>query len=138
MNYEALKVELLAGHPVTGAYNVDDALALAECNAVNIIRDRVSLSAAAIFDEILKERAEWDALGTDATRQWVRDILSINSIEGISTVVSSPARVELIATLGTNTKAAIALLIPETVSQMTVLGFGAAIIIGDVQNARAL
>lgn len=31
----ALKAELLAGHPDTGAYNVDDALAAAEINEVN-------------------------------------------------------------------------------------------------------
>lgn len=31
----ALKAELTAGHPDTGAYNVDDALATAEINAVN-------------------------------------------------------------------------------------------------------
>lgn len=35
IDYVALAAELTAGHPVTGAYNVDDALAAAELNAVN-------------------------------------------------------------------------------------------------------
>ena len=35
MDLQALKTELDAGHPVTGAYNVDDALAAGELNAVN-------------------------------------------------------------------------------------------------------
>ncbi len=138
VDYTVLKTELDAGHPVTGAYNADDSLALAECNAVNVTRDREFLPSATIFDAILDEKTEWDAIPADADRQWVRDILTINSEQGISTISGSPARTELIATLGTATKAAIALLIPETVSQMTVLGFGAEIILGDIQNARAL
>ena len=35
MDYVALKAELDAGHPTTGAYNVDDTLAAAELNAEN-------------------------------------------------------------------------------------------------------
>lgn len=35
MNYIALKAELLAGHPDTGAYNVDNQLAADELNAIN-------------------------------------------------------------------------------------------------------
>lgn len=36
MSLQALKDELLAGHPVTGAYDADDALAAAEVMAVNV------------------------------------------------------------------------------------------------------
>ena len=35
MNLAVLKAELLAGHPVTGAYNVDHALAADQINLVN-------------------------------------------------------------------------------------------------------
>lgn len=35
LNYTALAAELAAGHPTTGAYNADNALAAAELNAVN-------------------------------------------------------------------------------------------------------
>lgn len=34
-DYPALQAELLAGHPVTGAYNIDDQLAANELNALN-------------------------------------------------------------------------------------------------------
>ncbi len=133
-----LKAELDAGHPVTGAYNADDFIATDECNAVNVVRDRAILSAAVIFDEILKQKGEWDAVATDLDRELVLAILDINKDSGISTLSGSPARTQLIAILGTVTKAAIAALIPETVSQMTVLGLGDSIKIGSVQNARAL
>ena len=133
-----LKTELDAGHPTTGAYNVDDTLALAECNAVNVVRDRSHLASALIFDEILKEKGEWDAIPTDNDRQWVRDILNVNQELGVPTAAGSPARTELIATLGAVTKAAIALIIPETVSQMDVIGLGTSIQLGELQNARAL
>jgi len=133
-----LRAELDAGHPVTGAYNADDFIATAECNAVNIVRDREILSAIVIFDEILKEKAEWDAVAADADRELVLAILDVNRDRGISTLAGSPARTQLIAILGAVTKAAIAALIPETVSQMTVLGLGESIKIGSVQNARAL
>ena len=133
-----LKTELDAGHPVTGAYDADDTLALAQCNAVNVIRDRAFLSAIVIFDEILKQKIEWDLIATDGDRELVQAILDVNRDRGISTLAGSPARTQLVAILGANTKAAIALLIPETVSQMTVLGLGASIKVGSVQNARAL
>ena len=45
--------------------------------------------------------------------------------------------IALVAILGTNTKAAIAAIIPETVSPAVNAGLGA-VNIGDVQNARAL
>lgn len=35
LDYQALKDELTAGHPVSGAYNADDTLAAAELNALN-------------------------------------------------------------------------------------------------------
>ena len=133
-----LRAELDAGHPTTGAYDPDETIALGQCNAVNVVRDRSHVAAALIFDEILKQKAEWDAIATDADRQWVRDILNVNQELGVSTEVGSPARTELIATLGTLTKDAIALIIPETVSQMTVIGLGSAIQLGQLQNARAL
>ena len=47
MNIAALAAELALGHPDTGAYDVDDALAAAECNAVN-------RPANASIEEILK------------------------------------------------------------------------------------
>lgn len=40
IDYVALKAELDAGHPVTGAYNADDQLAADELNLANIVVER--------------------------------------------------------------------------------------------------
>lgn len=134
VDYVAVKTELDAGHPVTGAYNVDDQLAADEINTLNVVRDMEHIAVALMFDEILRERVEWDSLNT-IDQQWVRDILNINETLGVPTLAGTPARTELVNILGSNTKAAIAAIIPETVSQATVIGEGF-IIIGDIQNAR--
>lgn len=136
IDYSALQTELLAGHPVTLAYSVDDATAVLELNALNIIVDQEFIPSALIFDAILNNKTEWDALTTD-DRQWVRDILTVNAPLGVPTLAGTPARTQLIAVLGTNTKAEIAAAIPETISRAQEL-FGQDVIIGDVQNARAL
>ena len=52
MDYQALKTELLAGHPVTGAYDADDALAADQLNAVNVTAQREVISASDIFETI--------------------------------------------------------------------------------------
>ena len=57
MNIDALKVELLAGHPVSGAYDADDAIAAAQLNAVN----RTRLRAVS-----MRELREWAAIGARA------------------------------------------------------------------------
>lgn len=49
MDYPALQAELLAGHPDTGAYNADDALAAGELNAVNRTIPRTSMNGDEIF-----------------------------------------------------------------------------------------
>jgi len=136
IDYVALRAELDAGHPVSGVYNVDDQLAADQMNVVDVVTDQEFIPSATIFDAILNNKAEWEALVAD-DRQWVRDILTINSEEGVPTLAGTPSRTQLIAILGTNTKAEIALAIPHTISRATELSFGK-IIIGDVQNARAI
>jgi len=49
MNYQLLKTTLLGDHPVTGVYNVDDALAAAEMAVVNCSQNRTSLSGDELF-----------------------------------------------------------------------------------------
>jgi len=49
MDYVALKAELDASHPVTGAYNADNALAAAELNALNRTRNKASLTGDQLF-----------------------------------------------------------------------------------------
>lgn len=49
MDYAALKTELDAGHPVTGAYDADAATAAGQLNALNRTRNKGTLSGDAIF-----------------------------------------------------------------------------------------
>ena len=49
MDIVALAAELTAGHPVTGAYNADDALAAGELNAVNRTRSRDTVTGSEIL-----------------------------------------------------------------------------------------
>jgi hypothetical protein len=134
VNYVAIKAELDAGHPVTGAYNADSTLATAEMNALNIVRDRPIIPAAEILEHIIANPSEWNAM-TSSEQTMTSMILDLNP--EVPTESGTPARTALIAILGASTGAAIGAAIPETVSQATALGFGV-VRVGDIQNARAL
>ncbi|MCK5604183.1 hypothetical protein KAR91_20010 [Candidatus Pacearchaeota archaeon] len=77
MNIDALKTELLAGHPVTGPYDVDDTIATSQLNAINRTLNRSSMSASEIYNAI--DVTEWTNL-TDAQRQEVWDILHLGTV----------------------------------------------------------
>lgn len=131
MDYAALKV-LIDSDPA----NADrtDVEVVDWCNTASVVRDKTTIPSTVIFTECLRENAEWAALTADQ-RQEVRDILTV--FDAVPTASGQPARTRLVAILGTNTKQAIAALIPETVSPAVNAGLGS-VIIGDVQNARAL
>lgn len=74
----ALKVELLAGHPDTGAYSSDDVVATAQLNAVNRTTDKASMSASDVYNAI--DETEWLDLSTDAKRQEIWDILHLGTV----------------------------------------------------------
>jgi hypothetical protein len=137
--YPEIKAELEgAGHPITGPYSTDPnpQFAADELNAINIVDDVDMLPASVIFEAVLNNKAEWDAMTPD-NRQWVRDILTINESGGIPTAVGTPARTQLVAVLGTATKAELATKISTTISRAVQLGWGT-IRPGDIDNARAL
>lgn len=69
MDYIALKAELDAGHPDTGAYNIDDTLAAGELNAVNRTRPRGSMNGDEIF--AATDNAEFVALTDHKQQLWV-------------------------------------------------------------------
>ena len=131
MDYAALKV-LIDSEPTNAAKTDEEVVTW--CNTPSVVRDKATLSTEDVFTECLRERTEWEAL-TAEQRQIARDICTV--YEGVPTQSGDPARAALIAVLGTNTKAAIAALIPETVSPAVDADLGS-VIIGDVQNARAL
>lgn len=53
MDIDALKAELLAGHPVTGDYDADDAIAAGQLNAVNRTDNVESVTGQAIFEAVV-------------------------------------------------------------------------------------
>ena len=133
MDYAALKT-LIDSDPANAGRT--DAEVLSWCNTATVTRDQPTIASGRIFEACLNNVAEWQALTAD-DRQLVRDILTVYAPEGVPTASGEPARTQLVAILGTNTKQEIAALIPETVSPAVDAGLGT-VNLGDVENARAL
>lgn len=130
MDIPKLKAELLAGHPVTSAYNVDDALAAAELNVENCVVPVESVTGQQIFEAV--HQADYAALTAgQLQRFW--------GIVGMGEVLVNGANTKaaLLAMFGseTVTRTNLAALQTETVSRATELGLGF-VYPGHVQNAR--
>lgn len=74
MDLQALKTELLAGHPSTGAYSADDEVAASQLNAPNRSPNRESTDAGTLIASIV--RAEYDAL-LAANKTYLNAVLSV-------------------------------------------------------------
>ena len=72
--YVDLAAELVAGHPVTGAYDANHQLAADQLNAVNRTITVTHLSASELFEAI--EDSDWDARTADQ-REKIKTILSL-------------------------------------------------------------
>ena len=77
MDIAKLKSELSDGHPDTGAYNADDALAANQLNVVNRSRNFTSLTGSEVMNAIVK--ADFDGLSA-ANQQQVWNILHLGTI----------------------------------------------------------
>lgn len=77
MDIEKLKTELIAGHPDTGAYSTDDALAAVQLNIVNRSRNLASLTGSEVMNAIVKVDFD-ELLATDKQRVW--NILHLGTI----------------------------------------------------------
>jgi hypothetical protein len=77
MDIDALKAELLAAHPVTGPYDVDDAVAADQLNAVNRIRNKSSLTGSQVLNAI--DKAEYNSKTADQ-KGLVWDILHLGEL----------------------------------------------------------
>jgi hypothetical protein len=77
MNYEILKAELASGHPDTGAYDADDAVAAAQLNAVNRTKNKTSMSGSEVMNAV--DAAEWATLDA-AQKQTVWDICHLGTV----------------------------------------------------------
>ena len=132
--YPALQAELLAVHPVSGAYNADDQLAADQINALDIDSVKQNMTGAEIL--AATDSTEYAALTADKKAQF----LSFTSgNETINPAVGGIAQ-EIIVDIfggGSVTVTTLNLLRQETISRAAELDFGF-VIIGDIQNARAL
>lgn len=69
MDIDALKAELVAGHPDTGAYDVDDTVAAGELNAINRTKNKTSMTGSEIINAL--DKTEYLALSdADQAKVW--------------------------------------------------------------------
>ena len=88
-DYAALQAELLAGHPVTGAYSVDDATAADELNALNISGE---IGPEVILEYFIEnQHRENNGGDTQNTNLYGRLVMVAESAEGGNPFSLSPA-----------------------------------------------
>jgi len=129
MDYVALKAELVAGHPVTGAYSADNAAAAGQLNVVNRTRPKATMTGSEILQAINK--TEFTAL-TAANKQLVWDLLHLGTLNPFG--VEAALFVDAFGG-GSATIAALAAARVDAVSRAEELGLGL-VYPGDVENAR--
>jgi len=119
MDYIALKTELDAGHPVTGAYNASDAIAETEINAVNVSTPRTTMNGDEIFAATIN--SEFVALTDHKRELWV-SFTSKDIINAYATV--NIEFVDFIFGPASATKAALASIRTELLSRVQITGLG--------------
>lgn len=131
--YPDLTAELLAGHPVTGPYNVDNQLAADELNALNRTVTVTHLTASELFEAI--EDTDWDARTADQ-REKIKTILSLG--DRINIAPGTKARTMMAAALSgaTTSLANLGALESPVASRAAELGFPT-VTSADVAAARA-
>jgi len=131
MDYQALAAELAGGHPGTGAYDDDDAIATAQLNAVNRTTNKTSMSGSEILNAMNKDA--FLAL-SDADRQKVWDVLHLGEVNpfGIEAEVF-----KVVFGVPSDTITALIAARVNNVSRAVELGFGI-VKVGYVERARAV
>ena len=130
MNIPALAAELTAGHPDTGAYNVDDQIAANQLNAVNRSRNIASLSGDGLFSAT--DTVEFAALTEAKKSNWLA-FCGRESVDPFG--AANVAFVNWVFGGGSTTISSLASLRTESVSRAVELGLGF-VQPGHVENAR--
>ena len=129
MNIPDLITELTAGHPGTGAYNADAALAAGELNAVNRTLNKTSLSGTEILNNVVK--ADFNALtATEQQRVW--DIVHLGDVNPFG--IEAAMMIDIFG-VGSATITALAAARTTSVSRATEIGLGY-VWPGHVETAR--
>jgi len=129
MNIDVLKGELLVGHPDTGPYDADDALAADQLNVVNRKTNKTTMEASEVMQAI--DAAELNVLAADKQRQ-VWDVLHLGTVNPFGTEATI---LTTVFGAGSETITALAALRKYDVSRAVELGLGV-IRAGNVQEAR--
>ena len=121
IDYVALKAELDAGHPVTGAYDANDQLAADQLNAVNIEEEKLTTSREA---QDATDADEFNALAAVADQSlWVNalawDTMDLNRGIGLATAQGIWA-----GAAGTITRPALIATRTQPVNRTSQLNFG--------------
>ena len=130
MDLVALAAELVAGHPETGAYDVDAATASAQINAVNRSRNKTSMTGSEILNNV--DASEWGTRSADQ-KQVIWDIVHLGDINpfGVEATLITAA----FDGAGGVTLAALGAARVESISRATELGLGR-VVVGNVIEAR--
>jgi hypothetical protein len=131
MNIEVLQAELLAGHPETGAYDADNQIAADQINAVNVERNKTSMTGREMAENI--DDAEYDILA-DVKKSQIISLTGASDIDPFGFVANV---LKDVFTVGSTTITNLQAARVETVSQATVLGLGF-VYPGHIEAARAL
>lgn len=132
MNFQLLKTELIAGHPITGAYSANNATAANQLNVANTTSTVETVTGSQVLNAT--DSAEFSALTDGEKDDWMR-LCGIDEIN----VTSGPAK-QLEAEIfgvGTTTRTNLLALKNPVVTRGVFLGLGL-IREGDVQYARSL
>lgn len=131
MTWEVLRAELEGSHPVTGTYSADNKIAASQLNAVNINRNRTSMTGREVADEIAD--VDYDAL----TEEGKTKILALVASDSLDPFGFGANVMKDIFGAGSDTLAALALARVETISRAVELGLGE-VTPGRVEEARRL
>lgn len=133
MDHDALKAELLAGHPTTGAYDADSLVAANQINAINRPYILPTMSGKQLMDET--DTAEYDALTDVKKSQW----LSYTSHGEVDTTVNGMGQTIGIDIFGagSNTAVNIGAARSVNISRAQELDFPE-ITPGDIEYARSI
>ena len=120
MNYTALKAEIDAGHPDTGAYDADSAIAAQQINAANRTRIKASMTGSEIF--AATDSAEFDGLTAAKKDLW----LAFCAIDNQNPEAGGLAQLFTVSIFGggSTTVSTLGSIREESISRSTELGLG--------------
>ncbi len=131
--YEALKAELIAGHPGTGVYDVDDQLAADQLNAINRTRNRTLVTGKVVKDAFDGQSAEWAAIGAPARSE----VLALTARDDLNPFgVDAMMLQEAVGANAPNTLVALIAYRVEDISRAVEIGYNV-ISAADVYSARS-